>query len=78
LNHVTDSPPEAGNVRGSDWRAVELNGSAIGFEEANDQAQERGLAATARPDKDNGFSPLERKIGRVEAGGGAEFFADPD
>ena len=73
LNDVTDPAAELRDICRRQRRAIELNCSAVGFEQANDQAQQRGFSATARSDQHRGLAALEREIRGMKRGRGANF-----
>ncbi len=62
-------------TRRRSWRGVELNRSAIGLEQSDDQTQERRFPTAARPDQHGGFSAREGEVGRVKRRGRTEVFA---
>ena len=77
LDDVTDPAAELLRcLRGVIGAPSKLNRSAIGLEQADDQAQQGGFAATARADQHGGFAALEREVGGMERGGAAEILAD--
>jgi hypothetical protein len=77
LNDITDSAAELRNIGRRQRRAIELNCSAIRFEQPNDQTQQRGFSAAAWSEQHRGLATPEREIRGVKRGRGSERFADP-
>ena len=74
LNHITHAAPNDIDLIRAKFRAIKSDLAAIGFEQADDQTQQRGFAATARSNKDRGFATVDRKIESVNGRRVAEGF----
>ena len=62
LNDVTDSAAQHVDLVRRDRSAVEFDCAGVRFDQANDEAQQRRFAATARPDQNRRLAALDREI----------------
>src|SRR5271166_6584127 len=76
LNHVADLPPQGQNAARRDALTLDSDCASRRLEQANDQPQNRRLAAAAGPDENGCSSRLNAQIRFVKGDRCAKFLAD--